>query len=229
MILVVRNTQLYVDNSKRLITASVEVRKYTSTTCAVPSNHQAHDQGETEIRDTPPAPWQDPEPAGIHTIAERGKQNTEANTPVGWNVYTATNFQDQIEKAIMSVSSNKAARPDLVIEEAMKTAPKRQAKFLANLWLAVGRTGCFLSQRTKCTIVPPYKKRDATKPIAISAQLPCSHTPGKSLKKFKIMLEKLVKLSICNKQFTRCKYSYIPFNNYYVEVRIRFPILSGNC
>ena len=24
---------------------------------------------------------------------------------------------------------------------------------------------------------------------------------------------KLVKLSICNKQFTRCKYAYIPFNN----------------
>ncbi len=59
---------------------------------------------------------------------------------------------------------NKATGPDLDIAEAMKTASKRQAEFLANLWRTVGRTGLFPTQWTKCTIVPVYKKGDATKP-----------------------------------------------------------------
>ncbi len=43
------------------------------------------------------------------------------------------------------------------------------------------------------------------------------------------LLGKLVKLSVCNKYFTKCKYYNIPFSNYDVWVRIRFLILFRNC
>ena len=76
----------------------------------------------------------------------------------------AMDLQDRIENAIMSMPSYKAARLDLVIAEATKTAPKRQAEFLANLCRAVGRIGLVPTQWNNCTIVPLYKKGDATKP-----------------------------------------------------------------
>ncbi len=94
-------------------------------------------------------------------------EGSRAPRSIPWSPGTfvsAVNLQDQIEKAIMSMPSKKAAGPDLVLAEAMKTAPKRQAEFLANLRRAVGRAGLLPTQWTKCTIVPLYKKGDATKP-----------------------------------------------------------------
>ena len=52
----------------------------------------------------------------------------------------ASDLQDHIEKAIITIPNNKAAGPYLVTAEAMKTALKHPAEFLANLWRAVGRT-----------------------------------------------------------------------------------------
>ncbi len=62
------------------------------------------------------------------------------------------------------MQSNKATGPDLVTAEAMKTTPKRQTEFLPDLWHVVGRTGHLPTQWTKCTIVPLYRKGDATNP-----------------------------------------------------------------
>ncbi len=54
-------------------------------------------------------------------------------------------------------------------------------------------------------------------PISLPIQVPIEKkTRLKKPKEDCKLLGKLVKLSICNKQFSRCKYSIISFNNYYV-------------
>ncbi len=55
----------------------------------------------------------------------------------------------------MSIPDKKAAGPDLVIAEAMKTEHKRQAEFLTNLWRPVGRTDLFRRNglTVKCSTV----------------------------------------------------------------------------
>ncbi len=90
-------------------------------------------------------------------------QNEDSRAPrtmpwSGGTFFPAVHLQDQIEKAIISIPNKKAAGPDFVLAEAMKTAPKRQAEFL---WRPVGRTGIIPTQWTKCTVVPPPPNRSS--------------------------------------------------------------------
>ena len=107
----------------------------------------------------------------------------------------AVDLQDQIEKAIMSMPNKKAAGPDLVIDEAMKTAHEHQAGFLANLWRVVGRTEQVPTQWNKCTTVPLYKKGDLRN-LATTAQSPFSCTRYKSSRKSLKMQSRLSANSI---------------------------------
>ena len=87
----------------------------------------------------------------------------------------AVNLQDQIERAIMSMPSKQAARPNLVGAEALKTAPTRQAGFWPTCGQLLDEMGLFRRDGRS-----PLSFRSAGQAMlrirATTAQLHFSHT-----------------------------------------------------